>query len=62
MPRYQSMINAQIQVETGNTSSQDRTVNDSQTKHDVIRYRVVTKIKEVELTGGPKNLSHKAQR
>ena len=54
MPRYQSMINAQIQVETGDTSSQDRTVNDSQTKHDVIRYRVVTKIKEVELTGGPK--------
>ena len=61
MPRYQSMINAQMQVQTGDTSLQGRTIKDSQTRHEVIRDRVIAKIKEVELTGGPKILNHKAQ-
>ena len=52
--RNQSMTTNQMQVHSRDTSLQERTVKDSQISHDLVRARVIAKIKEVELKGGPK--------
>ena len=53
IPRNQSMTTAQMQVHSEATL-QDKIIDKSQTNHDLIRARVIAKIKEVELKGGPK--------
>ena len=53
IPKNHSMTTAQMQVHSEATL-QDKTIDESQTSHDLIRARVIAKIKEVELKGGPK--------
>ena len=53
IPKNHSMTTAQMQVHSEATL-QDKTINESQANHDLIRAGVIRTINEVELKGGPK--------